>query len=152
MFVSLQTTFKESQSRPRDIRDKTLRLADETRGSKGLRLMKGMRIFRVYKLFRHFAGLQSLLYPLHQAYKELGLLLHIIGNMQNKGKAESLNFFCRCWYPNFCKSCLYLWVWNGRQSGCGVEEQDYLCSSQWYLDIHDLFLVGRDDHHNSGLW
>ena len=72
------------------------------KAGKILRLMKVMRIFRVYKLFRHFAGLQSLLYTLQQAYKELGLLLHIIGKMQNKGKAESLNFFCRCWYPNFC--------------------------------------------------
>ena len=38
-----------------------------------------MRILRVYKLFRHFAGLQALLYTLKQAYKELGLLIIIIG-------------------------------------------------------------------------
>lgn len=53
----------------------------QTMGKAGkmLRLMKIMRIFRVYKLFRHFAGLRSLFYTLKQAYKELGLLFHIVG-------------------------------------------------------------------------
>ena len=49
------------------------------KAGKIIRLMKVLRIFRVYKLFKHFAGLQSLLYTLGEAYKELGLLLHIIG-------------------------------------------------------------------------
>ena len=49
------------------------------KAGKIIRLMKVMKIFRVYKLFKHFAGLQSLLYTLQQAYKELGLLMHIIG-------------------------------------------------------------------------
>ena len=49
------------------------------RAGKMVRLMKIMKIFRVYKLFRHFAGLRSLFYTLKQAYKELGLLFHVIG-------------------------------------------------------------------------
>ena len=50
-----------------------------SRAGKMIRLMKILKIFRVYKLFRHFAGLRSLLYTLKQAYKELGLLFHVIG-------------------------------------------------------------------------
>ncbi|XP_023335013.1 potassium voltage-gated channel subfamily F member 1 [Eurytemora carolleeae] len=47
------------------------------KAGKIVRLVRVMRILRVYKLVRHFAGLQSLIYTLQQAYRELGLLLHL---------------------------------------------------------------------------
>ena len=37
-----------------------------------------MRILRIFKMVRHFVGIQSLVYTLHQAYKELGLVLLIV--------------------------------------------------------------------------
>ena len=43
-----------------------------------IRLIRVMRILRIFKLVRHFAGLQSLLLTLQQAYQELGLLLVIM--------------------------------------------------------------------------
>ena len=36
-------------------------------------------LMRIFKLVRHFAGLQSLIYTLNQAYKELGLLMLLVG-------------------------------------------------------------------------
>ena len=44
-----------------------------------IRLVRVMRIMRVFKLVRHFAGLQSLAYTLQQAYKELGLMMVLVG-------------------------------------------------------------------------
>jgi hypothetical protein len=42
-------------------------------------LLGPFRIMRIFKLVRHFAGLQSLIYTLNQAYKELGLLMLLVG-------------------------------------------------------------------------
>lgn len=49
------------------------------KAGKIMRLVRVMRILRIFKLVRHFAGLQSLLYTLKQAYKELGLLVILVG-------------------------------------------------------------------------
>ena len=68
------------------------------KAGKMMRLVRVMRIMRIFKLVRHFAGLQSLLYtlkqvrtyfctanhwhwrePWFQAYKELGLLVILVG-------------------------------------------------------------------------
>ena len=49
------------------------------KAGKIIRLVRVMRILRIFKLVRHFAGLQSLLYTLQQAYQELGLLLVLVG-------------------------------------------------------------------------
>ena len=37
-----------------------------------------MRILRIFKMVRHFVGLQSLLYTLHEAWKELGIIFLVV--------------------------------------------------------------------------
>ena len=37
-----------------------------------------MRILRIFKMVRHFVGLQSLLYTLHEAWKELGIIMLVV--------------------------------------------------------------------------
>ena len=39
------------------------------KAGKIIRLLRIMRIMRIFKMVRHFAGLQSLVYTLQQAYK-----------------------------------------------------------------------------------
>ena len=48
------------------------------KAGKIIRLVRIMRIMRIFKMVRHFAGLQSLVYTLQQAYKELGLLFLLV--------------------------------------------------------------------------
>ena len=48
------------------------------KAGKLIRLVRVLRIMRIFKLVRHFAGLQSLIYTLNQAYKELGLLMILV--------------------------------------------------------------------------
>ena len=48
------------------------------KAGKALRLVRVLRIIRIFKLVRHFAGLQSLINTVYEAYKELGLLMVVV--------------------------------------------------------------------------
>ena len=48
------------------------------KAGKTVRLVRVLRIIRIFKLVRHFAGLQSLIRTLYEAYKELCLLMVIV--------------------------------------------------------------------------
>ena len=48
------------------------------KAGKMIRLIRVLRVMRIFKLVRHFAGLQSLISTMKEAYKELGLLLMLV--------------------------------------------------------------------------
>ena len=43
-----------------------------------MRTIRVMRFLRIFRMVRHFVGLQSLIYTLHKAWKELGLIILIV--------------------------------------------------------------------------
>ena len=82
------------------------------KAGKIIRLIRIMRILRIFKMVRHFVGLQSLVYTLHQAYKDLGLILVIVSvtvlmfsSMVFAFERESINIFC---FSFFCNIKVYL--------------------------------------------
>lgn len=48
------------------------------KAGKIIRLVRVLRIMRIFKLARHFAGLQSMVATMQEAYKELGLLALLV--------------------------------------------------------------------------
>ena len=48
------------------------------KAGKAMRLTRILRVLRIFKLVRHFVPLQTLLYTLHEAYRELGVLLLLV--------------------------------------------------------------------------
>ena len=48
------------------------------KAGKTIRLVRVLRVIRIFKLIRHFAGLQSLVHTVYEAYKELGLLMALV--------------------------------------------------------------------------
>ena len=94
-----------------------------------------MRIMRIFKLVRHFAGLQSLIYTLNQAYKELGLLLLLIA-------VSLLTVRLSGWFLIKYKS-QYLLLDCVHDIFCG--------EGRVAVDISGQFLVFPDDSNHGGL-
>ena len=102
---------------------------------------------RIFKLVRHFAGLQSLIYTLNQAYKELGLLLLLIA-------VSLLTVSKTAWVFFSWRKCLRKIRRNRQVNVCLLLDcvHDIFCGEgRLAVDISGQFLVFPDDPHHGGL-
>lgn len=114
------------------------------KAGKIVRLVRVMRIMRIFKLVRHFAGLQSLIYTLNQAYKELGLLMLLVG-------VAVLTFASLVYFAE-------------KDNPKGMSQRKIILLTMYlfffftinfnlcrFMVVFGLVLVGFDDPHNRGL-
>jgi len=122
-----------------------------------IRLVRIMRVLRIFKLVRHFAGLQSLIITLQQAYKELGLLLVLIivailvySSLVYFAERDSVDFLahnCTDWrnqpenliLTNLATHPCHTWTFLGFYFNTSFDI--HICSCR-------CCMVGPDDYHN----